>query len=138
MAKTKKKAAPKTAKKVTKTVAKKPAVKKVTKKSTPKKVVKKTVAKKPAVKSLVHGNASANEQFYLESGKVLKNVKGLADELEKMPANVYSHHVNSERNDFANWIEYVFKDAKLAGKVRKAKSKDSVRIEIYKYLLEKR
>ena len=40
-----------------------------------------------------------------------------------MPEWVFAHHVNSEKNDFATWINDVFGERWLAAKVRSAKTK---------------
>src|SRR3989344_5188549 len=59
------------------------------------------------------------EQFYLE-GKYLKNLIELVVALETISDELYQKHVGAGKNDFANWIEHVFKDLTLAGQVRGA------------------
>ena len=46
--------------------------------------------------------------------------------LRKMSKETFAHHVNAERNDFANWIEHVVDERKLAQDVRKLTSKTAV------------
>lgn len=131
-----------------KTVAKKAVKKTPSKKSAPKKaVVKKTVAKKAAAKKAVkkttkksasnlHASCSPDKYFFLSNQKQLKSIKDLADELEKISVGEFHHHVNNHKNDFANWINDVFKQKTLANKVGKTKDIKDTRLIIYKYLLE--
>ncbi len=62
------------------------------------------------------------KRFWVCDGRVLKNLRELADVLEKMPKDVFNHHVTKERNDFAIWVNDVFGDKKLAGGLKKAKT----------------
>lgn len=100
------------------------------------KTVKKPVGevklKKPAVPQ-----AAAEQFFVLVDGRVLRNYKELADMLDDMADHVYSHHANNERNDFAKWIEDVFKDTTLAKKIREATGKHHCQILIYRHIIDK-
>ena len=60
--------------------------------------------------------------FWLTDGRALRNLRQLAEELEKMEDSVWEHHVNAGKNDFANWIEGVFGQYQLGAAVRKVKS----------------
>jgi len=40
--------------------------------------------------------------------------------------NVFSHHVNSDRNDFATWVKDIHKDDALASMLREAKTKPEI------------
>jgi hypothetical protein len=62
-----------------------------------------------------------DHHFLLLGGKRLKNLHQLHQELESMEAHVYEHHVNSEKNDFQNWIKDVYQDEKLATALNKIK-----------------
>jgi hypothetical protein len=59
-------------------------------------------------------NSPKQHVFWLCSGGALKNIKELASALETMDEGVFVHHVNSDRNDFANWIKDIFQDEELA------------------------
>lgn len=52
--------------------------------------------------------------FRLKSGSTVKNMYELANELATMDEEVFSHHVNEERNDFYNWILHIIRDEHLA------------------------
>jgi len=78
-----------------------------------------------------------NEFFILCSGEQIKDLKELAFAFESMHPDVFNHHVNEEKNDFANWIENTFKEKELATNIHlKHNSKDS-QIEVLKHLVEK-
>jgi len=64
--------------------------------------------------------------FWTPDGQILKNVAELRTALKKMSRETFRHHVNEEKNDFANWIGEVFGDAELAENVRKAASKAAI------------
>lgn len=66
---------------------------------------------------------SADKMFYLANGKAIKSVNALKEELKVMPDQLFKVHVTNEKNDFANWIKYVFKDEKLAQDMMKTKDK---------------
>jgi len=44
-----------------------------------------------------------------------------------MDDEIFAHHVSKEKNDFADWIEYVLIDTELATKVRKSKKPNTAR-----------
>jgi hypothetical protein len=64
--------------------------------------------------------------FYLFDGRVIKSKKELTEALKNMNDGVFFHHVNSNNNDFANWLRDVFKEKALAQKLVKCKTKDEV------------
>lgn len=65
---------------------------------------------------------SPDKFFYLSDGRVLKNLEELADALRNMTGEIFKHHVNKERNDFANWVNDVLEDKKLATDLKRAKT----------------
>ena len=54
---------------------------------------------------------------------VLQNLNQLPSALRKMDAKTFMHHVNDEKNDFANWTEHVFGEKKLAKSLRSEQTK---------------
>ena len=60
----------------------------------------------------------ASKYFYVCDGSVLKSLAELRSALKKMPDDVYSYHAS--RNDWANWIEFVFGKKDLADKAKGA------------------
>lgn len=67
---------------------------------------------KKAIKILsdVHPDFS----FKLVKGGELKNLEEMLGSLKNMDHETFSHHVTSDRNDFANWIKDVVKDGELS------------------------
>ena len=104
---------------------------KKTKKKTTKKVAKKTTKKsvrktsKKKEKPLVH--ATSEQCFWVTDGNILINLIDLRDAFDGMHDDTFLHHVSREKNDFADWVEYVLEDAELAVKVRKSKKPKSAR-----------
>jgi len=68
-----------------------------------------------------------DKAFWLEDERTLRSTDELADALSNMKPETFKHHVNEVRNDFANWIEHVFKQKNLAEQIRKAKTRENMR-----------
>ncbi len=103
-------------------------------KSSLKKPAAKTV---PKVKKAAIPQAPPEHFFVLVDGRVLRDYKELADALEDMADHIYSHHVNTERNDFAHWVEDTLSDQELAQKMRDAADRHNMQIVIYRHILGK-
>lgn len=118
--------------------SKKSTAKKATKKATTKKPAKKAAKTKKATKEdkrkAVKKDAHPDKVFVMVNGHRLKNVKELADVMERIEDHVFNHHVTDDKNDFANWLHDVFEDVELARKIAKAKSKDRVQFVLYKHI----
>jgi hypothetical protein len=56
--------------------------------------------------------------FYFSGGKVARDLAELESSLQEIPDEEFVFHVNSSKNDFANWIEYVFEHKGLAEDLR--------------------
>lgn len=78
-------------------------------------------SKESVIKAL--SDVPPENSFWVCDGSVLKNLDELLKALRKMKTDVYSYHVNNEKNDFSNWIKDVMGNVKLAGDVSKAKNK---------------
>jgi len=111
----------------------KKAVKKAVKKTAKKAMKKAPKAKiQVCVQKKIAGHAPEEHCFYLQDGRKLRTVYHLIDELETMTDDVFRHHVNEFRNDFANWVEHVFDDKALAEEMREAQT----RFEMQRALLK--
>lgn len=109
---------PTTVKKVTKPIAKKS----VTKKTVVKKVTKtpkKTLSKKTTKKDLVY--CEDVQSFWVNDGQILNSLAALHKALEDMEKDIFAHHVNNEKNDFATWVEVVLCDGECADDLRKVR-----------------
>lgn len=98
---------------------------------------KKTAAKKTTAKPKGLAQAPAEHYFVLVDGRTLKDVKELADVLEDMHENTWGHHVNNERNDFANWVNDIFKEEELARQIRESQGKHHLQIVLYRHILDR-
>lgn len=52
--------------------------------------------------------------FLCHDGKILTDMKELAEGLAAMSDEAFMSHSNPEKNDFSNWVRDVIKDEKLA------------------------
>lgn len=138
----------KTAKPKVKVIKKKIAKKIATKKKTVKKIVKvkskktikskpkKKVTKKSVKKKIIKKKARVEDKFvvselafYSCDNSVYYSLKELSNGLENMSNDTFNFHVNDLKNDFKNWIKYVYKELELSRSVSKAKdAKDMKRI----------
>lgn len=82
-----------------------------------------TKKKIPVKKTKTYKNATPETSFYVCTGNVLNNPSQLAQVIEELNDEAFARHVNEAKNDFANWIEFVFNDKKLADQLRKAPTK---------------
>lgn len=60
---------------------------------------------------------TSEQYFYAFNGAVLKNKNDLLEFLKTVDSSTFKHHVNLEKNDFANWVEGILKEKRLAKKI---------------------
>jgi len=75
--------------------------------------------------------------FFFAHGRKAKDIEGLKKVLEKIDDIEFNHHVNDQRNDFANWVEGVFQEQELASKLRKAYNKEDMHDVVDEFLKAK-
>lgn len=68
-------------------------------------------------------NSSENEAFFVRNGPKLLCLRELKEYIKDMSDETFNHHVNSERNDFANWTKGALKLDNEAEKIRKSRNK---------------
>lgn len=95
-----------------------------TKKVTPKKTI--------TAKSLVY--ASNDNSFWVNDGQVLNSLVALQEALNNMQNEVFAYHVQKDRNDFADWVNFVLCDGKCSSDLRKTKTKDDASVVVSKHL----
>lgn len=66
------------------------------------------------------------ESFFMEDGRVIRNLHELVDILEHINPKSFSYHVNSHKNDFSNWVQYVVGDIELAFEMTKTKDRQKM------------
>lgn len=122
---------PKTSRK--KTATKKAVAKKASVKPAKKAVAKKSTSRKQTTaKVLVCAGPDAC--FWTTDGAILKDLQELRDALQIMTDSVFSYHVQKEKNDFAEWVEFVLKDPACAEALRKARKPSTARIAVERHL----
>lgn len=67
----------------------------------------------------------SDHYFWLHDGRAIKNLKELADNLKNMDNGLFMFHVNTEKNDFANWILHII-DTKLGEELLGITDKDTL------------
>lgn len=70
-------------------------------------------------------DAAPEQCFWVSNGPILKNIEELANVLPDMAEDTFRHHVNSDKNDFSNWVRDVIGDQKLANDLLSSKNRDS-------------
>ncbi|MBU1031085.1 MAG: hypothetical protein KKB65_07670 [Nanoarchaeota archaeon] len=70
--------------------------------------------------------ASSENYFVLSEGRELRSLSNLRNSLKLMSEEVFSSHVNAQKNDFASWAEHVFGEKALSVRMRKANSRDEL------------
>ena len=80
----------------------------------------KTVSLEDAERILA--DASPEQCFWVNNGPIIKNLSEMTNALACMKDEIFSHHVNEEKNDFGNWVRDVLKDEELANDIAKVKS----------------
>ena len=121
-------------KKKTPVKTKKMVSKKTTTKTKPAtKPATKTVSKSvPAKKVLV---CADNETcFWATDGEILHDLRDLGEAFDRMSIRVFSHHVNGDKNDFADWVEKILNDKECAMALRKTKQPKTAKSTIVRYL----
>ncbi len=71
--------------------------------------------------------------FWVSVGRVLREVRELAEALANMSDETYAYHSNDVKTDFANWLRDIIKDETLAKRLEKPIS----RVEAEKIVAER-
>ena len=100
----------------------------------PKKTATKKGASKPRAKAATNTMVVARPEqaFWVCDGSVLHSLADLAAALPAMSDEIYTQHVNRDKNDFAAWIELVLGEPELAATVRRARTKKTATSAIEK------
>lgn len=70
-------------------------------------------------------DCSPEQCFWVNNGPILKNMEELTNALPELNDEAFKHHVNSDKNDFSNWVKDVIGDQKLANDLASSKNRDS-------------
>jgi histidinol-phosphate/aromatic aminotransferase/cobyric acid decarboxylase-like protein len=85
------------------------------------KTKKRTILKEQAQQFLA--KVPEENIFWCCDGTTFRDIKELADALAAMSEDVFIRHVNSEKNDFYNWVRDVIGDEELADELVAAKTR---------------
>ncbi|MBI4143544.1 hypothetical protein HY487_01525 [Candidatus Woesearchaeota archaeon] len=88
------------------------------------------------IRKKILGEAPVEHHFVVADGRKLKNVVELADALETMTEEIFRHHANEFKNDFASWVKDVFYDHSLAEDISRAKNRLETQITILRRLVK--
>lgn len=69
------------------------------------------------------GDVSQERAFWCCDDRLLRNMKELGEALSTMTDETFAYHSNTEKSDFANWVNDVIGDAKLARDMAKSSSR---------------
>lgn len=65
----------------------------------------------------------AQNYFILKNGQEVTSFKDLLEALSFIDDETFEHHVTENRNDFAEWVQYILKEEKLAERIRNKKAR---------------
>ena len=68
-------------------------------------------------------HVNPEQYFHMRNGVVLKCLHDLIDILEVIDNETFDYHVNNNKNDFSEWVRHIFRDNKIADKMKNAKTK---------------
>ena len=68
----------------------------------------------------------SDRAFRFHNGKIAYSISDLSQIIEAVDDDTFSYHMNSQKNDFANWAEYVFDEKTLATELRLCKTKEEI------------
>lgn len=88
------------------------------------------------IRKKILGEAPVEQHFIVADGRKLKNIMELADALETMTEEIFRHHANDFKNDFASWVRDVFYDHSLAEDISRAKNRLETQIAILRRMVK--
>ena len=71
-------------------------------------------------------NVAPEHVFHFKDGKKAHNLKDLRDAIARMDDATFDHHVEDDNNDFANWVEFVYKNDALAKDLKKVSGRKAM------------
>jgi len=86
------------------------------------------------VKDKRHYAVSDDQAFTLSNGEKLYTLDDLSEAINLIDPETFQSHVSSEKNDFANWVEYVFGEPDLATSLRTYPTPLRMMVSIEKFL----
>ena len=87
-----------------------------------------------------HVAVAAGQEFILDNSELpmeerkLYTLDDLSEAINLIDPETFQKHVTEGKNDFANWVEYVFGEAELAEQLRKFPTPLRMMVSIEKFL----
>jgi len=78
--------------------------------------------------------AQGDQCFWANNGAIIGTLIELSNFLSSVPPDTFKHHVNRQKNDFADWVEFVLGDAELATTLRSAHAPKTARTYVERRL----
>ena len=97
----------------------------------------KTTTKRARQRTVSVKKALPDDHFVLRNGEKLDHYLSLAHVVDQLDTEVFNHHVNEYKNDFATWVENVFEEVELAKQLRSCSRANDMKLVIYKYVIDK-
>ena len=66
------------------------------------------------------------DKFYFSNGESAGSLREFFEKLKNIDEECFSHHVNEEKNDFANWIRDCIGDKELGKRIEKLKDRKKI------------
>jgi hypothetical protein len=86
----------------------------------------KGIFKQIKISQWLEQEAPKEHYFKLRNGQELKSLNDLRKALTYMNDEEFSHHVNQERNDFANWVRDALQNSELYEKIKNIHTKEEL------------
>ena len=67
-----------------------------------------------------------SKAFLLSTGTSITNIPDLITNLRDCDEEVFQHHVNTNKNDFAKWLSEVFDEHNLAENIKRTNNKHKI------------
>ncbi len=74
--------------------------------------------------------------FMIVNGKNVRDLPALALEIENLDDNMFRHHVNETKNDFANWVREVIGEIELADALMGISTKKDTQLQILRHIVK--
>jgi hypothetical protein len=81
-----------------------------------------------------HFRVGDDQAFVLTTGEKLYSLDDLSEAINLIDPDSFAIHVNTDKNDFANWVQHVFGEDQLAEALRAFPTPLRMMVSIEKYL----
>jgi len=99
-------------------------------------VGKRTSKKSSKPKHKLLKKVNPEHSFIVVDGTKITNLPELALEMDNMADEIFDHHVNAARNDFASWIRDVIGELELADRMAGINTRTDTQLVILKHIVK--